>query len=96
MCVLVCVCVCVCVLVCVLVCVVCVCMHDWWSVVQWDPEPIEEGVDLLEIGDDALVNQIKKVLNSFSGKKSFCSTCESSMVVVVVMILQLVLMMILT
>lgn len=37
----------------------------WFGVVscllQWDPEPIEEGVDLLEIGPDALVNQIKKV-----------------------------------
>ena len=49
-------------------CVICArvraCVHDWWSVVQCDPEPIEEGVVLLEIGDDALVNQIKKVLDS--------------------------------
>lgn len=35
-----------------------------WSVAQWEPEPIEEGVNLLEIGEDALVNQIKKVFNS--------------------------------
>lgn len=40
-----------------------VCTHviDGVCVLQWDPEPIEEGVDLLEIGQDALVNQIQKV-----------------------------------